>query len=493
MAQLTVILTFVAMLAGGPGGLGLPSEQAGGTAEAATPWLWGFVAAMGLLAALVVVWGRLAGARLDRRGEHRVIAQQDRARRWVVALALGLHAAASMELGWYGRCLWLSGGWSAPALVLGAAPMLAVLAGTWIGTYTIERRLNDASLLARFDEGRPIYPPLSLAGSVALRLRHEVLIVLVPVVVLATWGDVIDRSIAAAVSSGRGPAWLADESGRLWVQAGGQMAGLVVVALLFPLALERLWRTSPLPGDETGGSLASLADAEGFSARGVRVWHTGGTTVNALMAGVSRWSRRVFLSDALLEALPREQACAVLAHEIGHARRRHVPWLVIWSLGVGVWAGLMTEWGAAAGGLSPEHPAAVWVMLVPVAAVLASFGWVSRRFEWQADAFAVAAMARRAEAEAGAGAGGAREVVVGPEAVHAVAGALLSVARLAGIHPRRPSWRHGTIAERVERVARLEGTPTGQLPIDRQVRGIKWLAAGLVVSGLALAVATGSL
>jgi STE24 endopeptidase len=268
------------------------------------------------------------------------------------------------------------------------------------------------------------------------------------------------------------------------------MAGLLAVAALFPVALQRLWRTSPLPGDETGRSLAALATAEGFSSRAVRVWHTGGTTVNALMAGVSRWSRRVFLSDALLEALPREQACAVLAHEIGHARRRHVPWLVIWSLGVGMWAGLMTEWGAAAGGLSPEHPAAVWVMLAPVAAVLVSFGWVSRRFEWQADAFAVAAMARRAASGTEAG---AREVVAGPEAVHAVAGALLSVARLAGIHPHRPSWRHGTIAQRVERVARLEGTPTGRFPIDRQARGIKWLAVGLVVSGLAVAAATGSL
>jgi hypothetical protein len=67
-----------------------------------------------------------------------------------------------------------------------------------------------------------------------------------------------------------------------------------------------------------------------------------------------------------------------------------------------------------------------------------------------------------------------------------MAGALLSVARLNHIPVRKWSFRHGSIAERIARIRRLEGLPRSRLPIDRVVLWCKLaIATGmLTVIGL---------
>jgi len=157
------------------------------------------------------------------------------------------------------------------------------------------------------------------------------------------------------------------------------------------------------------------------------------------------------------------------------------------------------------------------VLLVPMALV---FGMVSRRMEWQADAFAVKVMSEVArevedrqslnvsameeiiqDAKVDAG-DEARQLVVDElratsekdgvvggrvitsEAVHAMASALQAVADLNGMRTSSYSFRHGSIAYRQRRVIGLVGQPLGRVAIDRQVRLIKWACVVLIVAAL---------
>jgi hypothetical protein len=103
------------------------------------------------------------------------------------------------------------------------------------------------------------------------------------------------------------------------------------------------------------------------------------------------------------------------------------------------------------------------------------FGWVSRRFEWQADAFAAGDLARAGgEAESGR---------VTAEAAGRVMEALGLVAAYNGLAPTRFMWRHGSIRTRQRRLRELVGVPMAGLPIDREVARIKAVTVlGLVAA-----------
>ena len=124
-------------------------------------------------------------------------------------------------------------------------------------------------------------------------------------------------------------------------------------------------------------------------------------------------------------------------------------------------------------------PAWADAVSVPVSAVLALavFGFVSRRFERQADAFAVAHLSRAEQL----GADGDGEPRVTPTAVESMCSALEAVAQLNNVDPERRSWRHGSIRWRQQALVALLGCPLARLPIDRQVRMINAASAAIVV------------
>ena len=122
---------------------------------------------------------------------------------------------------------------------------------------------------------------------------------------------------------------------------------------------------------------------------------------------------------------------------------------------------------ATIAGLPPAYglyAAVVMAMVGGLLSALAVFGWISRRFERQADAFAARHLSRAS--------GGDQRAVTG-EAVAVVSSALESIALLNAVALERPSWRHGSIAWRRDYLATLEGRPLDGLPIDRQIGWIK--------------------
>ena len=123
------------------------------------------------------------------------------------------------------------------------------------------------------------------------------------------------------------------------------------------------------------------------------------THSNAYFTGFCR-ARRIVLFDTLLAALPDEQIVAVLAHELGHQKLRHLSKGLVVSL-LGQLAVLWLASRAlafpplfAAFGFSEPGPAALLVLLAyysqPLTFLLKPFisAW-SRRREFAADSFAL--------------------------------------------------------------------------------------------------------
>ncbi len=149
------------------------------------------------------------------------------------------------------------------------------------------------------------------------------------------------------------------------------------------------------------------------------------------------------------------------------------------------------------------------------------FGHISRRFERQADTFAVqhlsvsppqpyahdphisedlaadvhaATLRRGHEQQAGSqdpvGSSGEQPpTIVTAEAAEAMAGALEAVARLNHIPPARRSWRHGSIRWRQRYLLSLVGKPLDELRIDRVIRRYQIIAiigAAIVLAFVAI-------
>jgi len=208
---------------------------------------------------------------------------------------------------------------------------------------------------------------------------------------------------------------------------------LAVLGLLLPFALRFTWDTQPFPSGPLRGYLETLAAKARFRCRDLLVWRTDGQVANAAILGFSRRTRYVLFTDALIGRLAPRELGAVFAHEIGHATRRHVPIFATFTVGLFVAVDLLVSHIDPAAfakafdvlGLSATDGLSLVVALVALVVWYSAFGWLSRRFELDADLVAL-------------------ELTRDPEAL---ASALENVS---GLHTRtRRSWRHFSVSERV--------------------------------------------
>jgi STE24 endopeptidase len=231
--------------------------------------------------------------------------------------------------------------------------------------------------------------------------------------------------------------------------------------------------------------------------------------VNACVTGVVPQFRYVLLSDALIDGLTPSEIAAVFGHEIGHVAHRHLPYflfflvgfLVLLTAGSEAFAGL-EDWFAGLTTLDPTSPSALRDAAegLAVAAGIGAMFWVvfgalSRRFERQADVYGCKAVSCGSpdcpphfDFEGEAGDEPDRSIAtVCPVGVRIFADALAAVARLGGIPAESRSWRHGSIASRIQFLADLAESPAREPAFQRQVRRFRvGLAAGMIAAlGLA--------
>ena len=190
------------------------------------------------------------------------------------------------------------------------------------------------------------------------------------------------------------------ESWWLWGFAllfGFQLLRLV----LYPkLILPLFNKLTPLPEGELRTRLLALGDRTGFHAKTIEVIDGSKRSghSNAYFTGFGRF-RRIVLFDTLIAQLTPEELEAVLAHEIGHYRRGHIPKMIALSAvmmagGFGVIAWLArSPWFNLSFGF-PADELAPSFLLFGLLSGLVTFWFsplmngLSRKHEYEADAFA---------------------------------------------------------------------------------------------------------
>lgn len=426
---------------------------------------------------------RTCGRRVDRSGRWMWI----RIAEWGLTLsragAIVCHLVAVFVIGWLDCVRSFTGDVILIDEALAAMPPLMVITAGWMSYYRIDRRLREASILGRLDTTGHVPALPSMMDYAWEQTRHYVLIILVPVMLMVAWSESVDRLLAGS------PIFAEPEAGPLF-RSAVHLAGLAGVLLIAPFLLRFIWTTVPLGEGELRDRLLTLCREQGVRCRDLLVWRTHTGMVNGAVIGFLPQVRYILLTDALLEQLPARQVEAVMAHEVAHARRHHLPWLFASVLVIVLCTWMLVAWGLdylILGGASLEGTSEMSFdtgLLAALGVGVLSLGWISRRFEEQADAFAAQHLSG---VHCARGMPVRSDLVIQPEAAASIARALDAVASLNHMPPHRFTFRHGSIASRIERLRRLIGLPAHHLPIDRLVRRIKIVVAIGIVALIGLA------
>ncbi|MCP4249246.1 MAG: M48 family metalloprotease [bacterium] len=428
------------------------------------------------------------------RGAH---AAQHIYHRWTAGLrlaAVGLFAGGLFLTDWIPlvRSLsWLTTVPGAADLVL-LTPFLAAAVLIFVGHYRIDRALHQVILDGPDWRDHTHAEVWTLGQYLNFNLRHHLLVVAVPMAVILVAFD-LSRMYERQLNEFLRVAWAGE------VAPGVAAAAVFLVA---PLMLRYLWPTQPMPVGPLRDRLELICRRIGLRYRDILIWRSGGMMINAAVMGMFGRVRYVMLSDGLLEAMNDAQIEAVFGHEAGHVRHRHIPFFVLFA----VCSMLFLSGAIEALRLGVEREMFGLSMLaiqgIGGASVLVfwglGFGWISRRFERQADLFGARCVTptlpgkcnlpcaihdREAVAEPGDRADGP----VCSTAAAVFASALDRVAVLNGIPPEERSWRHSSIASRVRFLTSLSGDRGRICRFERVVRRIKMALLVLGVGGSLMA------
>ena len=175
----------------------------------------------------------------------------------------------------------------------------------------------------------------------------------------------------------------------------------IFFSLVAPIWILPLFnKLTPLEEGELKQRLFNLSQRANFQTSGIQVMDGSRRSrhSNAFFTGLGRW-RRIILFDTLLQQLQPVEVEAVLAHEIGHYKKRHVPQMILYS-GISLLAGFyLVNWVLAQEKILEAfgfagHQTSAALLLVGLLSGTLSF-WISpffnawlRHFEYQADEFA---------------------------------------------------------------------------------------------------------
>jgi STE24 endopeptidase len=368
-------------------------------------------------------------------------------------------------------------------------PFLLAQMAAWSGLYFGERALRPT--VPGLLEARPV----GLGRHLVLRARQ-------------TWGMFLPSALIFS---------LAEDLVRLcWPKMSedpgvqiGLMAGLGAFVMILAPAFVRLnWPTRPLPAGPLRDRLERLAIRFKFRYTDILIWETDGTIVNAAVTGALPFYRYVLLTDALIDGLDPHEVAAVFGHEVGHIHHRHLAFFgffFVGSMGILTVASDLVSihalkgLGGPAGSPGETVAQGAITLALGLAYFAAIFGFLSRRFERQADVFGCRVVScgkldcpphpdlySRPGATADDG-------PLCPVGIRIFINALMTVAELNGMEPSARSWRHGSINRRIAFLEGLEGKPQAE---RRFQIGVSWLRVWLVfalTAGLYVAFKTGAI
>lgn len=256
-------------------------------------------------------------------------------------------------------------------VLLGVAMAVAGLPFAWYATFGVEARFG-------FNRTTPRLFVVDLARTLLLSLALGV-----PLLAVVLW-----------LMGTAGPRW--------WLYAWAAWVGFgLAITYAYPRFIAPLFNSfRPLEAGDLRTGVERVVARCGFAAQGVFVMDGSRRSShgNAYFTGVGN-HKRIVLYDTLLERLAPAEVEAVLAHELGHFRLRHVTRRLLLGFATAFAGFALLGWLSAQPGFyaalgvptpSPHAALALFALVAPVFTfALAPLGsWWSRKHEYEADRYA---------------------------------------------------------------------------------------------------------
>jgi STE24 endopeptidase len=176
------------------------------------------------------------------------------------------------------------------------------------------------------------------------------------------------------------------------------MAMTLILMYLVPVLLIPLfYKLRPLPDGELKEAITALVSGSGFAVRGVFIADQSSKSAhaNAQFAGFGK-SKTIILFDTLVQNYSISEILAVLAHEIGHGKQRHLVRMISFVLAesllflIFAFHLLEADYTFAAFGVRPSFYAGLFVTYILFFDILVFyaqplFSRLSRKMEYEAD------------------------------------------------------------------------------------------------------------
>jgi Zn-dependent protease with chaperone function len=250
----------------------------------------------------------------------------------------------------------------------------------------------------------------------------------------------------------------------------GEMAFFIVfllaIAVAAPAMIQRFWRCRPLAAGPHRDRIEALCKKAQVTYADILSWPIfGGRMLTAGVMGLVKKFRYILVTDALLNNLSNDEIDSVIAHEIGHVKKHHLQFYLIFFLGflflfyslqdILIFSVSYLNYLMLAAGIfnTVSYPAVYTIFNVVFIILFLLyfrylFGFFMRNFERQADACVFDLL---------------------PSAFPLIA-SLEKVSLSSGQAPDKPNWHHFSITERIEFLKKCE---TDRRYIKRHERKLK--------------------
>jgi Zn-dependent protease with chaperone function len=293
--------------------------------------------------------------------------------------------------------------------------------------------------------------------------------ILLPWLVLSLLADLLERANVPLIKQVMASAW-GEETIFL--------AFFLCLAIIFPLLVTRMWSCTPMPPGPSRSRIEVFCRRQGVGYADILLWplHEGQALTAGVMGIISRF-RYILVTPALLEAMTPEEIEAVMTHELGHVKKRHLQIFLLLFLGFGLLAQLSsypTLYLLTSSDLfyrmvhlvnNKPGNALTFASTVPLFILMIVYfryvlGFFMRNFERQADLYALQTMATSTP----------------------LIRVFEKIAWLSGEIRDLPSWHHFSLGERIDCLKFCSEDPSRIKAQDRKVYG------ALILYGVILAV-----
>jgi Zn-dependent protease with chaperone function len=256
---------------------------------------------------------------------------------------------------------------------------------------------------------------------------------------------------------------------------------LFLVAVFGPAIIKRFWMCKPLETGYDRTRIEALCLRAGLKYADILYWPIfGGKMITAGVMGLVKKFRYILVTDGLLRFLSPEEIDAVIAHEIGHVKKNHILFYLIFFTGY-----MLISYAAlnliiylilyaepvfrliSVSGLNQASATSIFFSLSVICIFLVYFrfifGYFMRNFERQADCYVYSLF----------------------NSAFPLITTLEKIAATSGQPADKPNWHHFSIAERIHYLKKCE---QDQIWVKRQDKKIKksiavYLAGLLLIGG----------